>query len=415
MPPDNIADLGASRWKLGLNFRLTEKGTWNQSSLHNAMLFLENHPHLVGMFVYDEFDDQIYVTRALNGMDKSPYPRALQDHDETALAAWLNENGLAPSITMTGAAIRRVAFKLARNPPMEWARTLKWDRKPRIDTWLSYYAGAKDDAYARIVGRRFLISAMARLINPGCQADTMLILEGAQGIRKSSLASVLASAPWFSDQVGDITSKDASQLIQGIWIMEIAEMDKFTRAEANTVKAFITRRFDRYRPPYGRNPVTRQRRCVFIGTINPDGTGYLKDTTGNRRYWPIKVTSIDIEGLRADRDQLWAEAREAYLTGEKYWIEADEEQAKRIAEEQEARREDDAWEAPIRKWLDEPEQRAAPFFASSDVLWKVLSVPLKDQDQRAKNRVAKILSICGFEGVNNKNGISGRSWQLKDD
>ena len=297
---------------------------------------------------------------------------------------------------------------------MEWMGSLKWDGKKRIDTWLTYYAGAADSEYTRTVGRKFLISSVARGLDPGCKCDTMLVLEGPQGLKKSSLVRVLAGDEWFSDQVGDVTNKDSSQLIQGVWIMEIPEMDKFSRAEANAVKDFLTRRFDRYRPPYGRNVVRRERRCVFFGTINPDGTGYLKDTTGNRRYWPVVVSSIDVDGVAADREQMWAEAKAAYDGGEQWWL-TDEENA--LAEsEQEARRDDDPWEAPVREYLDDPvrkhERRG---FTNSDILWNALKLELPKQQKKEKDRVARILKMLGFVKRNNSNGIRGRSWDWPDD
>jgi predicted P-loop ATPase len=307
--------------------------------------------------------------------------------------------------------MRHVAFANPRNPIFEWATSLKWDGKTRIDTWLTYYAGVEDTPYSRLVGRRFLISAMARLLDPGCKVDSMLILEGPQGKGKSAMVRALAGDEWFSDQVGEVTNKDSSQLIQGIWIMEIPEMDKFNRAEANAVKDFLTRTFDRYRPPYGRNVVRRERRCVFFGTINPDGVGYLKDTTGNRRYWPVEVTTIDLAGLAADREQLWAEARGAFLQGERWWIEDDEEAAV-VSGEQDARRDDDIWEPKVMTWLKEPERALHPFFTSADVLWQALSVSHKDQGQKEKIRVAKILHMMKCVAKNNQNGISGRSWEI---
>lgn len=412
MPPRNakVVDLELERWQQGVVFLRGKKGELDGTSIHNVTLFLTLHPHLRGLYWYDEFADQIFIDRPLQAPGVGSYPRPIQDHDETELAGWLNANGLAPSIAMTAAVMRQVAFASPRNSIVEWAEGLKWDGDRRIDLWLSYYAGASDSEYTRMVGRRFLISAMARLLRPGCKVDTMLILEGPQGKGKSALVRTLAGDRWFSDQVGEVTNKDASQLIQGIWIMEIPEMDKFSRAEANAVKDFLTRGFDRYRPPYGRNVIRRERRCVFFGTINPDGVGYLKDTTGNRRYWPVEIRHIDLEGIAVDRDQLWAEAKHALEKGEKWWVDDDE--AQLIAGEQDTRRDDDVWEPKVREWLEDPMRMLqTPFFTSSDVLWKAINLELKNQKQSEKIRVAKILKMLGCKQENNKNGIKGRSWE----
>ena len=407
MPPRKLSLV--SDWKTDLDFRCNAESKMIGASLHNVRLYLKHHPYLRGLYWYDEFADEIMIDRAL-GLPVGGYPRPIQDHDETELAQWLNSEFLSPSIANTAACLRAQAFSSPRNALAEWANGLQWDGKPRLDTWLTYYAGAEASEYTALVGRRFLISAMARLLSPGCKVDTMLILEGPQGLKKSSLVRAIAGDEWFSDQVGEVTNKDASQLIQGIWIMEIPEMDKFNRAEANAVKDFLTRRFDRYRPPYGRNVVRRERRCVFFGTINPDGVGYLKDTTGNRRYWPVKVTAIDLDGVVADREQLWAEAKVAYNAGEKWWI--DEDEVSLVEVEQDARRDEDPWEARILAWLEEPERKLDRFFTASDVMWKVMSIQIKDQTQGHKSRVGKILgAVKTCMPRNNQNGIKGRSWE----
>lgn len=415
--PDNVVRLEDVSWGMGLGFIWAGRGQDRKlkpGALKNVELFLGHHPDLEGLYWYDEFADEIFIDRPLtNSPEIGRYPRPIQDHDEVALASWFNTHGLNPSVAAVAGCMRHAAFACPRNPILEWANGLRWDGKRRIDTWLTYYAGAENTPYVAMVGRRFLVSAMARLMRPGCKADTMLILEGAQGLKKSSLIEALAGKQWFSDQVGDVTSKDASQVIQGIWIMEVAEMDKFSRTEASAVKAFLSRKFDRYRPPYGRNVIRRERRCVFFGTINPDGSGYLKDTTGNRRYWPVPVSSVDLDGVLADRDQLWAEAKAAFESGEHWWIDDDADEIALVEGEQDARREDDVWESKIQAWLDSPERKLSlPFFTSSDLLWRCLQIELKHQGQREKTRVSKILKMLGYRGVNHRNGISGRSWEL---
>lgn len=413
------AEWKGREWMDGLEWILNDEGGLKASSLKNVQNFCRHHPDLKSLFWYNSFADEIMVEGPLPGdMAVGKYPRSLADQDETALACWLNAAGLSPSISMTAATLREAAFLNSRDPFLEWAGGLKWDGRRRIDTWLTYYGGAEDNEYTRLVGRRFLMSAMARGLDPGCKVDTMMILEGPQGLKKSTLVKVLCGNDWFSDQVGEIHGKDASQAVQGIWIMEIPEMDKFQKAEANAVKAFLSRLFDRYRPPYGRNFVRRERRCVFFGTINPDGAGYFTDKTGARRFLPVQVVSIDIDGLIADRDQLWAEAKAAYESGERYWIDTDE---KHIVEpEQEKRRDEDVWETRILDWLDDRNygwkvdaNRAWKAFTSGDVMWLCLNIDLKSQKQADKKRVATILKMFGCEQVQHKNGIKGRSWEYE--
>ena len=186
-------------------------------------------------------------------------------------------------------------------------------RPPRLDTWLITLSRHRQHDYVRAVGARWLISAVARVFHPGAKADCALILEGPQGIKKSTALSVMAQ-PWFTDRLSDLGSKDAAMETKGVWIIEIAELDTMSRAEVSAIKAFMSRTHDRFRPPYGKRLVDLPRQCVFAGSINPEG-GYLKDATGGRRFWPVVCGQIDIDALARDRDQLWAEARDRFRNG----------------------------------------------------------------------------------------------------
>jgi predicted P-loop ATPase len=174
---------------------------------------------------------------------------------------------------------------------------------------LSTYLHVDDTEYARAVGSRFLISAVARVYEPGCKVDHMLVLEGAQGKQKSEALRTLAIKDgWFTDRLSHVNSKDAAQETAGVLLIEVAEMDVLTKATNSATKSFITRRNDRFRPPYGKHPINLPRQCVFAGTINPTMGGYLKDPTGARRFWPVACHGmIDRDGIERDRDQLWAE------------------------------------------------------------------------------------------------------------
>jgi predicted P-loop ATPase len=193
-----------------------------------------------------------------------------------------------------------------------------------------------------------MISAVARIMQPGCKVDHMLILEGPQGAKKSSALRILAGEQWFTDELAEIGSKDAAQQMRGVWIIEIAELDAISRAEVSRIKAFLTRIVDRYRPPYERYVIDVPRQCVFAGSVNPDT--YLRDETGNRRFWPIRCGSIDLDALRRDRDQLWAEAVARYREGAIWWIE-DRNLIATAQAEQEVRYHADAWDARIDRWL----------------------------------------------------------------
>ena len=210
------------------------------------------------------------------------------------------------------------------------------------------YLGAEDTPLNRAFGSRWMISAVARIMQPGAKVDHMLILEGPQGAKKSSALKVLAGAEWFTDELAEIGSKDAAQQMRGIWIIEIAELDAIGRAEVSRIKAFLTRTTDRYRPPYERYVVEVPRQCVFAGSVNPDT--YLRDETGNRRFWPVRCGRIDLDALRRDRDQLWAEAVARYREGAIWWLDEPELIAE-VKAEQDQRYHADAWDSRIDRWL----------------------------------------------------------------
>src|SRR5690606_11359386 len=147
---------------------------------------------------------------------------------------------------------------------------------------------------------------VARVMRPGCKADYVLVLESGQGVQKSKLAAAIAIRPeWFADNIGDIASKDSAIQLAGKWILELAAPSAIRPAEVEAVKAYLTRTHDVFRPPYGRRAITVPRQCVFLATTNE--RQYLRDRTGNRRYWPVRCTAIDIEAFERDRDQIWAE------------------------------------------------------------------------------------------------------------
>jgi predicted P-loop ATPase len=213
-----------------------------------------------------------------------------------------------------------------------------------LDTWMIDFLGVKpsteDEAiYIKAVSRLSLIQAVARARNPGCKADSVVILEGQQGTGKSSAIRVLFGEEYFGDQLPPMSSKDASSYLKGKWCVELAELEYKRKAEVETIKAFITRTHENYRPAFGREEVNLARTTVFFGTTN--ASEYLVDETGNRRFLPVATNEIDLARLAAARDKLWAAAAHAYHSDEPYWL-ADE--AALIAEKQaNGRLEQDPW------------------------------------------------------------------------
>ncbi|MFE8874615.1 VapE domain-containing protein [Acetobacter persici] len=277
--------------------------------------------------------------------------RELVDSDYTAVSSALaRSHGLSFSVQQVSAAIEATAQESAYHPIHDYLTGLKWDGVPRLEHWLHDFLGAEDSEYTAGVGRMFLVGMVARVMKPGCKMDCTLILEGNQGIRKSTACKVLAGNRYFSDNLPPIrdANKDLSQHLSGKWLIEMAEMSATSRADAEALKAFLTRTEETYRPAYGRNEITQPRQCVFIGTTNR--SAYLRDATGDRRFWPVKCgvsgEPCDIEGLQEARDQIFAEAFHLYQREEKWWPSRDFE-AEHIRPQQAERFECDPWEEMI--------------------------------------------------------------------
>src|SRR5262249_34932311 len=251
-----------------------------------------------------------------------------------------------------GRAVQAAARFNSFHPVRDYFASLKWDGVPRLETWLQDFCRVKDSLYVRAIGPRYLIAAVGRTYRPGCKVDHVLVLEGPQGFGKSEALRTLAVRDeWFTDRISPPSSKDAAIEIAGVLIIEFAEMDALLRDSASAGKSFIARRIDNIRLPYGKYITSLKRGCVLGATINPppDG-GYLRDPTGARRFWPAFCHGmIDIDGLRAVRDQLWAEACVLFKAGAYWWLETPALEALATAE-QAARFAADVWEEPLREW-----------------------------------------------------------------
>jgi predicted P-loop ATPase len=235
---------------------------------------------------------------------------------------------------------------------------------------------------------------VARILKPGCKADHMMVLEGEQGVGKSTACRVLAGE-WFSDSLPDIRDKDGAQHIRGKWLVEIAELAAIGKAEAETLKSFISRQVERYRPSYGRKEVIEPRQNVFVGTTNR--SIYLRDETGARRFWPVKVTKVDIAALRAARDQLFAEAVAAFDANEQWWPDQEFEQ-EHIKPQQDDRFEGDPWEEAIRAHV-----ATLSRVRVTDIAQSVFMIDTAKIGTNEQRRIAAVLTGLGWTPV--------RDWQ----
>jgi hypothetical protein len=403
---DEIAhvDFASSAWRRDL---LRAKPAMNGTEgrilpvLANAIAAFRHAPEWGGVLAFNEF---AFGTVALRAAPWGIVPKGeWTDHEDRLAAEWLQKQGVLVSVEVAGQAVQTAARDRPFHPVKAYIQSLEWDRIERIDRWLSAYLGAEDNEYARAIGTRWLISAVARIYRPGAKADCCLILEGPQGIRKSTAIRTLAGE-FFTDELADLGSKDAAMQTRGVWIIELSELDSLSHSEVARIKAFMSRTTDRFRPPYGMRLVESSRQCVFAGTVNH--STYLRDETGGRRFWPITCGQIDVDSLARDRDQLWAEAKARLDAGSVWWLETAE-LVQLASDEQTERYEGDPWEEVIGRWADD---RLS--VSISEVLEKCLQKPQGLWTQTDKNRTARCLRALGWERYRERHG-SRLEWRYR--
>ncbi|WP_095162651.1 VapE domain-containing protein [Pseudomonas sp. Irchel 3F5] len=355
--------------------------------MQNVELILSNDERWAGVIGYSAFSSKIVKLRA------APYggePGDWSDIDDTRVMKWLAQQyNLRVKATHVIEAVSVVAHDHAFHPVREYLAKLEWDRVPRLGVWLHKILGVTLNDYSAKVGKRWMISAVARVMRPGCKADTVMILEGAQGAGKSTAMSILGGQ-WFMDTPFTLGDKDAFQAIRGKWIVELGELDSFNKAESTKAKQFFSASTDTYRESYGRRTSDVPRQCVFVGTTNQDE--YLKDATGNRRYWPVACTKVDLDKLREVRDQLWAEAMFCYLAGDIWWVTREEEEM--FSKEQEERFVVDEWEGPILEWLEA--SQIGETTTGGDLLSQALKLDSGHWGKPEQMRVGAIMHRLGW-------------------
>jgi putative DNA primase/helicase len=346
----HIADLAMGDTAFEIDKALIRNSEGSPKALlANVITMLRFHRDWRDCLAYNEFSKDVTTKKAAPW--HSSASQNWSDYDDSRTAEWMQHNNIFVTSKVVAEAVQTVAKENSFHPVREYLRALKWDNKPRIDRWLSIYLGSEETTWTKAVGPRWLISAIARIERPGCQVDHTLLLEGAQGIRKSTALRILAGDEWFVDHISDLGSKDSRLELRGKWIFEISELDRVRRGEIERVKAFLTARTDHFRLPYSRRAEDVPRSCIFAATVN-DQTP-LTDETGNRRFWPIKCGAINIEALTCDRGQIWAEAYQRYISDSPWWLDsaALNNEARR---EQEQRYDSGVWDNEILSWCDAP-------------------------------------------------------------
>jgi putative DNA primase/helicase len=301
LPPED-------RWKAKLIY--TRDGM--KDCRENLIYILSEHPEWKGALAYDIFAKRVIVRRA--SPIGHPPNTVWTPEDDVRLGMWMAERQrlVVRAEDTLARSVGYVAKLTTFHPVREFLEGVMWDKKPRLDTWAALYLGASPTQYTSRVGRYFLLNLVRRAFEPGCVMRSVPVLEGPQNIGKSTLARLLAQ-PWFSDSAFNLENKDVFQLIGGVWLYEVSELDSFNKNDVTRVKAFVSSRIDRYRAPYDRAPQDQPRETCFIATTNANE--YLRDWTGNTRFWPISCGTIDLEGFATVRDQLLAEAVALYGAG----------------------------------------------------------------------------------------------------
>lgn len=326
------------KWRLSLLEGKEERigyPKFNPKSKLNTYLFLMNHEDFANGIVYNSFTDEVLMIKCPPWHDASKFmPRRLRDTDAAMYVAHLELLGIQTSKEVVHDFLQEIAERNVINPPRDFFESMRWDSRPRLDTWLTYYLGAEKQPreYLAIVGSKWLIGAVSRIYEPGKKFDHVLILEGEQGLQKTTAFKVLStfhSEAYFLEFSGDVALKDSLMQMQGKLIVEMAELASMLKKNSlqEEMKAFITREVDEYRRPYGKSMAKRPRMFVLGATTNNTNMDeYLYDPTGGRRYLPVGCEHIDLDALREDAPQLWAEAVHRYKAGERTWLDKDEAQ-----------------------------------------------------------------------------------------
>lgn len=364
------------------NFERNKDGDIIPNSQNNVILSLIK---LERTLRYNVFADRMLVK-------EKDQPEKLLDEKEMN-HLWLEVDNVLhfrPSWEFFMKVLMHEAYKKPFHPVLDYLNGLKWDGVPRLDTWLTTYAEAADNEYTRAVGALMLLAAVRRVRTPGCKFDEMLVLESPQGKDKSTFLSVLAvEEAWFTDNLPlDNESKIVIELTAGKWIVEAADLSGMRKSDVESLKAFLSRRVEVARLAYDRLTTERPRHFVIFGTTNSQY--YLKDATGNRRFWPVRVTGFNIPQLKADRDQLWAEAAARESQGESIrlnpalWRFAGLVQEMRVV--------DDPWEHALHHVLGDVVGKMA-----NQEVWDILQIPVNRRTQGENVRVGDCMQKLGFE------------------
>ena len=391
-----------------IDFVLDPKTDMPVCNMANIDAWINNSDLWTDCFAFDAFNARPVILSRIPGDVDPRVPRFMEDSDLTTIQSWFQRYAWhkATKTDVTDA----VALSARRNtfePVQNYLAAQQWDGLARIDTWLFDYGGVRGSVdprwltYISQTGRKWLISAVARAMQPGCKVDHALILEGGQGKGKSSLLRALCPTPdWFSDSLPDFHTKDAMSHLKGKWIIEMAELTTVYKSGLEDMRRFLTRQVDDYRDHYGRLDTKQPRRCVFAGTTNRDD--YVRDVEGERRFWIVRSDDpLRIKDIASVRDQLWAEAYAAYMSGEVWWLEGDMEDVARAI--QLDRIETDPWVDVLEPLLAQHTE------VTSGLVMSMLGLDVGSRTNIVGKRLANVLILLGWTHAGRAK-IGGRKW-----
>jgi putative DNA primase/helicase len=401
--PKNIKEVDGD-WRSKIIFN--SKGTPEKLSFSNIKLYLTYHQKLRSLFCYDCFSHKITLVKCPPWEDQGYFlVREYVEDDTVSLRIELEHLGLKANKSDVIDAVKLVAIENKINPAQKYFKDLVWDGKNRLDKFLEYYFCANPDKtqpednpeYLSVIGKKWMVAAVKRVFDAGCKFDSMLVIEGDQGIGKSRALRMLCTfgkdeeRAYFTDSIrfSEISKPDTVQKMWGCLVIEIAELSGLSKSDVNAVKNWITNQEDLARLPYDRLVQKFKRQCVFAGTTN--NYDYLTDTTGNRRFWCFKSHGIEFDELERDRDQLWAEAYELYK--QKYPIYLRASEAKLAEAAQHKRLYSDPWEMSVAEIAYKFKDKE---FTIKDIL-SDLGILIKDQTNSHSARARGVLEKMGFE------------------
>lgn len=362
-----------------------------------------NDTNLQEILCFNEFSENIEYYKPPVWDNKTSVGKVLDDQDFTQIRYYLSAtHDFEPSKSIVGESCYILAIKKSYHPVKKYIQSIDWDNIPRIDTWLHKTVNCENNAYTRDVSAKMLIAAINRIYNPGCKFDHMIILEGGQGIGKSTLVEILANE-WYLDTNFDNKDKDLIDSMRGIFIVEISELSGMNKKDIDWLKSFLSKKVDRVRLPYDKANRDFKRKCIFVGTYNPSGNNmYLRDDTGNRRFWPIEcIGKINFQYLRDNLKQIWAEAYHRYKQGEKYFI--DNQESLEILSELHSDRElESPTQKTIRKWLINKHE-----VSMEEIMKDCLKISLDGKEPRMLLSVSTTIGII-MKKLNWKRGVKDK-------